>query len=97
MVQKATQPSKVVTDPILLKELARQGIDEDYVEFVQDYAPRSLGKEHSPYAKFYQDLKSGKRFMVVSGLPMVKVAGHRVESGWLFAKEKYYSKANLFS
>ena len=95
--QKVTEPNKIVTDPVLLKELARKGIDKDYVEFFQDYAPRSLGKGHSPYAKFYRDLKSGKRFMVVSGLPMVNALGRKIEVGWLYAKGKYYAKANLFS
>lgn len=96
-IRKVTDPARVVTDPGMLRELARKGIDKDYVEFFQDYAPRSLGKGHSPYAKFYRDLKSGKRFMVVSGLPMVNALGHKIEVGWLYAKGKYYAKANLFS
>jgi len=94
---KVTDPLKITTDPVLLSALKKQGIDKDYVEFWHDYAPRSLGKEYSPYAKFYRDLKSGKRIMVASGLPMVKALGHKIEVGWLYAKGKYYSKANLFS
>lgn len=97
MLQKVTDPQKVVTDKLVLKRLAEQGIDKDYVEFWHNYAPRSKGKEYSPYAKFYKDLKSDKRIMVVSGLPKVKALGHKIEVGWLFAKDKYYSKANLFS
>jgi len=97
VIRKVTDPTKIVTDGVVLRELARQGIDKGYVEFCQDYAPRSLGKEHSPYAKFYRDLKSGKQFMVVSGLPMVKPDGSKVEVGWLLVEGKYYSKANLFS
>jgi len=62
MAEKVTDPLKIVTDPVLLSALAKQGIDKDFVEFVQDYAPRSLGKEHSPYAKFYRDLNTNKRF-----------------------------------
>lgn len=96
-IQEITDPAKRVTDPILLKELAKQDIDPNYVEFWHDYAPRSKGKEYSPYAKFYRDLKSGKKMMVASGLPMVKVEGHKIEPGWLYAKGRYYSKANLFS
>jgi len=88
---------QIITDPVLLSALAKQGIDKDYVEFWHDYAPRSKGKEYSPYAKFYRDLKSGKRIIVVSGLPMVKPLGHKIEVGWLAAKGKFYSKANLFS
>lgn len=99
-IQKVTNPTKRVTDPVLLKQLQRQGIDKDYVEFRQDYAPRSLGKEHSPYAKFYRDLKSGKKFMVVSGLPMVKPDGTKIEAGWYPPIDtpagRYHTKPNLF-
>lgn len=94
---KVTDPNKKVTDGLVLKRLAEQGIDKDYVEFWHDYAPRSLGKEHSPYAKFYRDLKSSKRFMVVSGLPMVKPNGTKIEAGWKKQRDKYVSKPNLFS
>lgn len=97
MVEKVTDPSKIVTDELVLKRLAEQGIDKDYVEFWHDYAPRSLGKEYSPYAKFYRDLKSGKKFMVVSGLPMVKPGGQKIEVGWDKRGNRYISKANLFS
>ncbi len=90
-ISKVTDPKKIVTDPELLRELVRQGIDEDYVEFHEDYST-----EH-PGAKRYRDLKSGKRLMVVSGLPRVEDMGRKIEIGWLLAKGKYYSKANLFS
>jgi len=71
-----------VTDPVALAELARWGIDSRYVEFCQDYAPRSMGREHSPYAKFYRDTRSNKRLMVASGLPMVDAYGFRHELAW---------------
>lgn len=97
MIEKVTAPDKKVTDPVLLSALVKQGIDKDYVEFYQDYAPRSLGKEHSPYAKFYRDLISGKQFMVVSGLPMVDVDGFKIECGWKVAGINYFTeKNNLF-
>lgn len=96
-ISKVTDPSKIVTDAVLLSVLARQGIDKDYVEFYQDYAPRSLGREHSPYAKFYRDLKSNRRFMVVSGLPMVRPDGDKIEVGWVESGNEYLSKLNLFS
>ena len=96
-ILKVTDPSKIVTDKLVLKRLAEQGIDKNYVEFWHDYAPRSLGKEYSPYAKFYRDLKSNKRIMVVSGLPMVKPDGTKIEIGWEKQGSKYQSKANLFS
>ncbi len=94
---KVTDPQKVVTDPVLLSHLVKHGIDKDYVELFQDYASRSLGKEHSPYAKFYRDLQSGKRFMVVSGLSMVDADGSKIEVGWRVAGINYFSeKNNLF-
>lgn len=89
--QKVTDPKKIVTDPELLRDLVRQGIDRDYVEFHEDYTI-----EH-PSAKFYRDLKSGKQFMVVSGLPRVEDTGRKIEVGWLAAEGRYYAKANLFS
>lgn len=99
-ITKVLDPQKKVTDPVVLKELARQGIDKDYVEFSQDYAPRSLGKGHSPYAKFYRDLKSGRKFIVVSGLPMVKPSGQKIQAGWVppiaTPAGKFRSKPNLF-
>ncbi len=94
---KVTDPDKIVTDSVLLSALEKQGIDKDFVEFFQDYSPRSLGKEHSPYAKFYRDLQSNKRFMVVSGLPMVDADGVKIECGWKVAGINYFSeKNNLF-
>ena len=97
MTDKVTDPTKIVTDELVLKHLAEQGIDKDYVEFWHDYAPRSLGKGHSPYAKFYRDLKSNKRMMVVSGLPKVKPDGTRIKVGWVEKDGRYLSKSNLFS
>lgn len=97
MVEKVTDPQKIVTDKLVLKRLAEQGIDKDYVEFWHDYAPRSKGKEYSPYAKFYRDLKSNKKIMVVSGLPKVKPDGQKIEVGWIKQGNKYVSKPNLFS
>ncbi len=89
-----------VTDPVLLKELARQGIDPNQVDFDQDYAPRSLGERHSPFAKFYTTQSGhakGRQFMVVSGLPMVDADGVKIEVGWRVAGVNYFSeKNNLF-
>ncbi len=95
-VQKVTDPNKIVTDSVLLSVLAQQDIDKDYVELFQDYVPRTLGKEHSPYAKFYKDLLSNKRFMVVSGLPMVNADGVKVQVGWTQSGKTYTSMVNQF-
>ncbi len=92
-----TDPAKIVTDEFVKKQLAEQGIDWRFVEFWHDYAPRSKGKEYSPHTKFYRDLKSGKHIGVLSGLPMVKPDGQKIEVGWVYDKGEYYSKPNLFS
>jgi len=89
--QKVTEPNKIVTDPEMFRELARQGIDPGFVEFLEDYT-----KGH-PCAKFYHDRLSGKQFMVVSGLPKVDDVGRKIDVGWLFVEGEYYSKANLLS
>lgn len=101
MPNKVTDPTKQVTDSVLLSELARQGIDKDFVELYQDYAPAYVNgkkvKGQSPYAKFYRDLKSNRGFMVVSGLPMVDADGIKIEPGWWQAGKNYFSeKGNLF-
>lgn len=86
-----------VTDNSLIKELEKQKIDPNFVSFTQDYAPRSLGKVHSPYAKFYKDFKSNKGFMVVSGLPMVHPAGGRIQPFWASHLSKNFKQeTNLF-
>ncbi len=91
-------PTKQVTDPNLLAHLAAQGIDWREVEFFQDYAIPAAGEtEKSPNAKFYRDLNSNKRFMVVSSLPMVDADGVKIEAGWRIAGINYFSeKNNLF-
>jgi hypothetical protein len=99
-LQKVTDPAKMVTDHVLLSALEKQGIDKNYVEFYHDYAPAYVNgkkvKGQSPYAKFYRDLKSKKRFMVVSQLPMVDADGSKVEVGWEQSGDKFTGKNNLF-
>jgi len=96
-IQKVTDPAKRVNDAYLAKVLAKQGIDKDYVELWHDYAPRSKGKEYSPYARFYKDRKSNKMVMVVSILPHVDTLGHKLDCRWILSRGKYYSGINLFS
>ncbi|KKL63931.1 hypothetical protein LCGC14_2170200, partial [marine sediment metagenome] len=50
MVEKVTSLDNIVTDGLVLKRLAKQGIDPQFVEFWHDYAPRSKGKGYNPYA-----------------------------------------------
>lgn len=95
-LKKVTDPAKIVTDSLVLKSLEAQGIDKDYVELWRDYTPKSPGKEHSPYARFYRDLKSGKRIAVFSHLPMVAVDGRTPELIWRENKGVFESGNNLF-
>ncbi len=80
-LQKVTDPTKIVTDPVMLAALLKQGMDKDYVEMVQDYGRRVKGVS-SPYATFYRDLKSDRCFMVVNALPMVDAWGQPHELAW---------------
>ncbi len=97
--------SGIVTDELVLRMLAQQGIDKDYVEFWHDYAHRDLGKEYNPYAKFYRDLKSGQKIMAVGGLPMVNADGVKIcgdnhnetKVGWELSGGKYLTKPNIFT
>ena len=90
-IPKVSDPSKIVTDPVVLDELARQGIDSNYVEFFEDYSTKY------PTAKFYRDLKSGTRLGVFSGLPMVTPTGEKVVCGWTYHNDTYFSKVNTFT
>lgn len=89
-MDKVTDPSKIVTDELVLKELARQGIDKDYVEFHEDY-----NIQHK-YAKVYRDLKSNKRVQAISTLPHVNHAGEKIIAGWERAGEYWHVKTNTF-
>jgi hypothetical protein len=80
--QKVTNPAKIVTDPVMLALLAKQDVHKDGVELWHDYASRSSGKCNSPFTKFYRDLNSNQRYMVVSGLPMVDAYGQGHELVW---------------
>ncbi len=86
-IEKVTDVTKIVKDPVVLDELARLGIDKDYVELIQDYALSydSAGnklEKKSPYAQFYKDRISGKEIMVVSQLPMVNANGMFLDTTW---------------
>ena len=69
IMEKITDPLKVVTDKVVLNELVKQGIDKDYVEFHEDYSA-----EH-PFAKIYKDKKSDKFFQAISILPKARKEG----------------------
>jgi len=91
-ILKVTDPAKKVTDPVVFRELERQGINKDYVEFHEDYS-----RKH-PYAKTYKNLKSNKMFQVISGLPKIrKNDGVKIEVGWDGKNGKFTAKPNLFS
>jgi len=88
-MDKITDKAKMVTDPVVLGELYRQGIDKDYVEFERDYSAQH------PTTKFYRDLKSDKRFMVFSQLPMVYSNGEKAETRWQNSGEGFESKSSM--
>jgi hypothetical protein len=71
-----------ILEPVLLEALAKQGIAANNVELRHDYAPRSRGKEYSPYARYYRDTVSGKNFAVVAGLPGCDAYGQSHELVW---------------
>jgi len=98
---KVLDPKKVLTDTLLISQLEKQGVYQDEVSFVQDYAmPSEKGckreKGKSPYAKFYQHLSSAKRFMVSSGLPMCDYKGQLLDVGFIPDTGGYRSKTNIF-
>lgn len=101
MVEKVTDPSKKVDNAHLRKVLTAQGMDANYVELIQDYAPRRVDgkkvKGRSPYAHFYKDRKSGRRVMEVGILPHCDTLGRKIDCRWTHSGGKYYSGINLFS
>lgn len=105
MPLKVTDPAKIVTDELVLRQLVRLGIDKDYVELWHDYAHRDLGKEYNPYAKFYRDTRTDSKIMSVSGLPMVNADGDKIcgnahnetKVGWELKATKYVTKPNIFA
>jgi len=93
MLRRVRDKAKIVTDSLVLKELARQGIDKDYVEFYEDYSAKH------PTSKLYRDRKSKKHIAVFQGLPKVNLHGEKVTARWTFdtAKKEYTAGANLFT
>lgn len=90
MLSKVTDPEKMVTDTAVLRHLAINGIDKDYVEFTDDYVK-------NPFAKGYYDRQSGNGILVSSGLPMRrKTDGTKIVPGWEKSGNKLYVKNNLF-
>lgn len=85
-----TDEKKVVTDPVVISMLEKQGMDKEYVEFEENY-----NKEH-PYGKIYRDLQSNKQLLVSSGLPMARgTDGTLLVPGWEYSAGKYGIKNNL--
>ncbi len=94
MITKVTDPLKIVTDSVVIGELLRQDIDNDYVEFYQDYAKRGIGK--SPYMKTYRDLITGNQLSVFSGLPMVDAYGLKYDLTWREKEGVFENGNNIF-
>lgn len=98
VIQKVTDPKKIVTDPYVLSILAKQGRDKDFVELYRDYDKKQ------PTSKDYLDLKSGKHILVCQGLPKVNSKGQKIcgdvhngtTVGWLETQEGFTGKLNVF-
>ena len=85
-----------LTDSHIAGLLTKQGIDPRFVGLKQDYASRSLGKEHSPYARFWEDPVSHKRIMEVGILPRVTNAGFFIVPKFRQSGNKFISEENCF-
>lgn len=96
MVEKVRLQDRITSEH-LKKILRGQGIDPDYEELIQNYAPRSRGKEHTPYAQFYRDRISGSRTMMVSILPHITNAGFFIAPRWHSVGSKFVSEENCFT
>lgn len=88
--------NKRITDNHLAMLLAKRGMSKEYVELLHDYAPRSRGKEYSPYARFYLDRVSNQRIMTVSILPRVTAAGFSIAPKWRTSGNKFVAEENCF-
>ncbi len=95
-LSKVADPLKVVTDPEVIKELDRLGIDKDYVEFRHDYGPKDKAKARSPYMKSYLDLVTKKHFSVVSALPKTRANGDKIAPSIKPAGSSFVCDTNLF-
>ncbi len=80
-----------VTDPVVLKELQRKGVNKSDVEFYKDYSAKF------PYSKLYRNKKNNERIVSISNLPMVNVKGEKCVPEWTLTKGVYTSGANQFS
>jgi hypothetical protein len=89
-----TDPAKVVTDPVLIDELNRQGIPIDEVELYHDYG---VGAGESPYAQVYRHLNSDKEFAVISGLPRCDENGIMLRPEWVKLDDGWHEKWNTFN
>lgn len=85
-----------ITDNHLVKLIAKAGMSRNYVELLHDYAPRSRGKEHTPYARFYRDRQSGLHIMVTGLLPRINAAGFQIIPRWRTLGNKFVAEENCF-
>jgi hypothetical protein len=93
---KVTDTAKIVTDPVLALALKAQGVDKGGVAMEQDYGRRDAVTDRSPYAKFYRDLNSDRRFAVICGQPMVDAYGQTHELAWRDNRGVIESGNNIF-
>jgi len=99
-IEKIKDPLRQATDPVLLSHLAKARFDKDYVEFTNDYGTLTYKDKRGRnrrnyYSKRYQDRLSGKRFTVISGLPMCRQDGTKIIPGFDRGNKRHYIKTNL--
>lgn len=90
--QKIIDPTKIVTDSVVLKHLERGGIDKGYVALSESYT-----KAH-PTVKLYRDGVSRQMIACCSGLPKVTPQGRSIVPLWHRTSGAIYrADENLFT
>ena len=85
-----------VTDSVLISTLSKQGVAQDEIAFVQDYGLRDSAQHVSPFAKNYQNLKTGENYGVFSGLPMCNFKGQLLTPSFTPDTGGYRANINTF-
>lgn len=96
IINKVTDPAKIVTDPVILSMCSRMGIDKDYVEYFGDY---KYGDVITPCAKYYRYLlsKYDTEIMVCQNNPhRRKTDGEKIIAQWVRNGDLYVNRANTF-
>lgn len=99
-IRPITDPSRIVTDPVVLKQILRAGMDPNFVEFFGDYRNPDFSNKVTPFNKFYRNLLSKKdeQIMVASGLPMRRLTdGEKLDINWVQQGSLFKNSKNLYN